>query len=138
MRRIHVRGRGLLGNVGVWHEGGVGYRVVLRLAILAPLVQFAGVGVNRGLFLVLVTMNGKVFGFLPALYGADFAVEIVGNLFPGIEFFTVKARPFEPFGIDRCSTSRHEGRLGWAFQWPDYISKVYRIGKESETGPLQL
>jgi len=61
-------------DVGLFDEIRVGFGVVLGLALLAPIVEFAGVSLNRGLFLMLVTMDRKVFGFLPALYGADFAV----------------------------------------------------------------
>jgi hypothetical protein len=52
-------------------------------------------------------MDGKSFGFLPSLYGADFPVQIVSNLFPGIEFPVIRAREME-----RVSASRHEGRRG--------------------------
>jgi hypothetical protein len=61
-----------------------------RLAILDPIIQRAGVSVDRGLFQMLVAVNRKVFGFLPSLYGADFPAEMGGNLFPGNEFLLRK------------------------------------------------
>jgi hypothetical protein len=68
----------------------VGLGIINGLALLEPSIQFTGVGVYRGFFLVLVTMDGKAFGSLPALYGADFSAEMRGYLFPGSQFLVWK------------------------------------------------
>jgi hypothetical protein len=64
-------------------ERRVGFGIVHRLALLKPLIQLAGVGVDGGFFLMLVAPDRKPFGSLPALDGASFASEMCGNLFPG-------------------------------------------------------
>jgi hypothetical protein len=67
-------------------ERSVGFGVVHRLALLKPLIEFVGEGVDSGFFLMLVAMDRKDFRSLPALHGAHFAAKIRGNLFPGNQF----------------------------------------------------
>ena len=78
-RSIHIR---------LGHEGGVGFGVVFGLALLYPRVEFSGVSVDRGFFFVLVAMDRKPFGSLPALHGAHFAAKIRRDFSPGVELFT--------------------------------------------------
>src|SRR5215469_9358655 len=88
---------------------------------------------------MLVAMNRKALGFFPTLYGTNLTAQIVSNPFPGIEFVPpVNTRLFEPLRIDGCSTSRHGGPLGEAFELPDYNLFVYRIGKTSRLAGVCL
>jgi hypothetical protein len=85
-------------------EGGVGFRVVLGLALSDPLIQLTWVSIDCGFFLVLVAMDREPFGRLPALHSADFPAEMGGNLLPRNQFLLRKGRPF---GTWRDSVFRH-------------------------------
>src|SRR5215469_4348844 len=78
---------------------------------------------------MLVATDGKAFGLLPALYGPNLPAEVDGNLLPGNEFPVVEARACGRVRIERCSVSRHEGRLGCACEWANYNLFVYKFGK---------
>jgi hypothetical protein len=97
-----------LSDIELRLESRIGFGIVRRLALLKPFVELAGVSVDRRSLLVLVATDGKAFGLLPALYGANFPAEVDSNLFPRNEFLVVEARRGGPIWIERCSVSRHE------------------------------
>jgi hypothetical protein len=62
------------------------------MAIRPPGVQLGLEGVDTAQLLVRVAVDRQAFFFFPAVEGADGATEVGGDLFPGVEQFTV------PFG----------------------------------------